>query len=276
MTSCTGQGGTGTLYSYAQLMGLWINNGGPAPVAPVAAAVAMAESGGCSTALNPVDNGGKQSSYGLWQISNGTHTPPASNWSDGNVNAQLAVAKYKGAGNSFSPWGTYDSGAYTPYLSPGTTPDTNVPGAGTTPANANANAALAAAASSPDCLLGFGGVPGTSWWNDLFGSGGNVGSFCIISKSNARAVMGAGLIVAGAIPAMLGALILAAFAFRASGVQSAVTQTAGRLGPAGRAVQAATPRAREERQVGRREQRVGQVERRTQLARRERRAGITP
>lgn len=116
--------------SYAQAEGLWIKAGGDPAVAPIAAAIVFPESGGNPGALNPVDNGGRQSSFGLWQISNGTHTPPDPNWSDPFVNAKLAVAKYKGAGNTFSPWGTYDSGAYRKYVQGGVPPDMSAGGAG--------------------------------------------------------------------------------------------------------------------------------------------------
>jgi Lysozyme like domain len=177
--------------TYAQLEGLWIKAGGPQPLAPVAAAIAEAESGGNPGAVNPNDNGGRQSSFGLWQISTGTHTPPSPNWADPATNAQLAVAKFRGAGNTFSPWGTYDSGAYRAYLSPGTTPDTNVSG------NPAALTAQLTAATQADCLIGFSGVPGTSWINDLFGSGGNVGSFCLLSRSQARGWIGAALLAGG-------------------------------------------------------------------------------
>lgn len=178
--------------TYAQLEGLWIKAGGPQPMAPVAAAIAEAESGGNPGAVNPNDNGGRQSSYGLWQISNGTHTPPSPNWADPATNAQLAVGKYKGDGNTFGDWGTYVSGAYRAYLSPGTTADMNVPG------NPAAQTAQLTAATQVDCLIGFSGVAGTSWINDLFGSGGNVGSFCLLSRSQARGWIGAGLLVGGA------------------------------------------------------------------------------
>lgn len=74
------------------------------------AAIALAESGGNPTAVNPNDNNGTQSSYGLWQISNGTHQPPASNWASPQVNAELAVRKFETQG--LGAWGTYTSGAY--------------------------------------------------------------------------------------------------------------------------------------------------------------------
>ena len=117
-------------FSYAQLEGLWIKAGGDPNVAYIAAAIVYPESGGNPNALNPTDNGGRQSSYGLWQISTGTHSPPDPNWADPLTNARLAVAKYKGAGNSFSPWGTFDSGAYKAYIQTGVTPDMTAGGAG--------------------------------------------------------------------------------------------------------------------------------------------------
>jgi Lysozyme like domain len=228
VTSCHGQGGTGILYSYAQLMGLWVNNGGSPAVAPVAAAIAEAESGGCSTALNPADNNGTQSSFGLWQISNGTHNPPAANIYDGNVNARLAVAKYRAAGNQFTPWGTYNSGAYARYLSPGTTPDTSVPGGGQ-------QATLAADTSGQDCALSLGG----QHIGILFGHGPSLPSACLIRKTEVRAIIGAMLLTAGGLIILPGVLVLAAFAFRASGAQRAAVQAAGAVSPAGRAAKAA-------------------------------------
>lgn len=182
--------------TYAQLEGLWIKAGGPKSVAPVAAAIALAESGGRADALNPNDNGGRQSSFGLWQISNGTHTPPDPRWADPAVNARLAVAKYKGAGNNFSPWGTYDSGAYRAYLSGSTTPDMNVPG------NPDATATETAAHQQADCLYGI-GTPG-SILHSLTGIGSDSGTLiCFLSRSQARGVVGAFLMVAGTAGAAL-------------------------------------------------------------------------
>ena len=77
-------------------------------------AIALAESSGNPAAINPSDNGGTQSSYGLWQISNGTHSPPAANWADPLANARLAIGKLESQG--LGAWGTYTSGAYRKYL----------------------------------------------------------------------------------------------------------------------------------------------------------------
>ena len=99
-----------TVLTYSQLEGVWIKNGGDKTLAPLMAAIALAESGGNPNDVNAKDNGGTQSSYGLWQISTGTHTPPAANWADPNENAKLAVGKLKSHG--LSAWVTYTSGAY--------------------------------------------------------------------------------------------------------------------------------------------------------------------
>jgi hypothetical protein len=207
MTSCTGGLGTGTKYTYAELQGLWINAGGSSAVAPVAAAIALAESAGCSAALNPTDNGGAQTSVGLWQVSNGTHSYPAA-WATPAGNATEAVAKYTGAGNSFSPWGTYVSGAYKAFMSGSTTPDTNVPGSG------SGSAALASSQST--CL--FGGQPLATL--PIIGGVGTVP--CLLTSTQARAVVGGLLLAGGVLLVLPGVLLLAAFAFRASGAARAV------------------------------------------------------
>lgn len=119
-----------------QLEQLASNAGFNSTLAPVMAAIAIAESGGCPTATNPNDNGGTQTSWGLWQISDGTHRMP-SNWNDPQTNANMAFTKYQTQG--LKAWGTYTSGAYKQYIgaSAYTTPQqtaqnalTNVPGLG--------------------------------------------------------------------------------------------------------------------------------------------------
>ena len=53
------------VYTYQQIEKLWTDNGGNPLAAPIMAAIAIAESGGSSTAHNtkPPDN-----SVGLWQV----------------------------------------------------------------------------------------------------------------------------------------------------------------------------------------------------------------
>ena len=227
MTSCTGATGQqGTVYTYAQLQGLWINAGGSKGLAPLAAAIAMAESGGCSAAVNPTDNNGTQTSWGLWQISNGTHSQPVNGILDAATNASQAVAKYQAAGN-FSPWGTYDSGAYKQYYSGSTTPDTNVPSSG--------GGGSSTASDPTTCLIG-GGEGG------VFGVGAL--SFCLLNKSQARALAG-GLCVAGGLAIMgVGLAFVAVFALSRTGVGKTIVN----LTPAGRVASAARGTVTPERQ----------------------------
>jgi hypothetical protein len=182
-----------TTYTYAQLEQLWLNNGGAKALAPVAAAIAEAESGGNAAATNPTDNNGTQTSWGLWQISNGTHAQPVPNILDPNVNASQAVAKYNGAGG-WSPWGTYDSGAYKQYLNGSTTPDPNVPAGGS-------GGATLDSASGSVCLIG--PLPHTS--------------FCLLNKGQGRAAIGGACMVAGGLIVVVGLALVAVFALGRSG-----------------------------------------------------------
>jgi len=141
--------------SFAQLEALWQQAGGAQILAPVMAAVALAESSGNPQSVNPNDNGGTQSSFGLWQISDGTHTPPSPDWATPSVNAQLAVAKEQSQG--LSAWGTYDSGAYLKYLPAGSAA---TPGNTTTlPDPATAGGGQAGAPYTPSPVPGVPSVP---------------------------------------------------------------------------------------------------------------------
>jgi hypothetical protein len=205
--TCHGLGGTGTQYTYAETEGLWINAGGSKAYAALMAAIATAESGRCSTALNPVDNNGKQSSYGLWQLSNGTHSPPIADPYNGPANARGAVAKFKASG--LEPWGTYGSGAYKQYLQGSVPPDLNVKGGG---GGSTATLTAATAATSADCLLK---LPSASV-KTLFGIGpsSGIGGECLVSKSEGRAVAGSLVLVGGGLILGLGAIVLVAFGLK--------------------------------------------------------------
>lgn len=103
-----------TPYSYAQLEGIAKAGGFPDSMLALMAAIAMAESGGNAAATNSNDNGGTQTSWGLWQISDGTHNQPAPNILDPVTNAKVAWAKYNTQG--LGAWGTFTSGAYKSYM----------------------------------------------------------------------------------------------------------------------------------------------------------------
>lgn len=182
-----------TVYTYAELEGLWISAGGNRALAPVMAAIAEAESGGNSDAWNPRDTNGLPSG-GLWQIN-----PAPANWADPAANARDAVAKYKSQG--LGAWGTYTSGAYKGYLSNKTTPATNVQG------SPSAKQAQTVAAGASDCII----ANPASVSLPLIGSL-SAGPSCLFSRSNARAIVGGVMVVSA------GVLGLAALAVLAVGV----------------------------------------------------------
>lgn len=204
--------------SYAQLKGLWLAQSKGTKYhsnawASLMAAIAEAESGGNPNAENPRDNNGTQSSYGLWQISNGTHSPPASNWADPGENAKLAIGKLQGQG--LSAWGTYDSGAYKAYYSGKTSPAAYS-------GNPVALTAETSASAANDCLMAnpFGvTLP-------LVGRVG--GSGCLFTCSNARAILGAGILIGGALVMLPGlVIVLAEAGVESPGLTSVASKATG-------------------------------------------------
>lgn len=78
-----------------------------------AVAIALAESfpSGNPNSYNP------EGSYGLWQIYLPMHPEYAGvNLYDPQTNANAAFAIYSAAGGRFTPWSTFNSGAYAKYL----------------------------------------------------------------------------------------------------------------------------------------------------------------
>lgn len=220
--------------TYAQLEGVWLQAAQGTKYATQAwaalmAAIAEAESGGDPNQTNPTDTngqGGTQTSWGLWQISNGDHSQPAANWNNPLVNAQLAVGKLDSQG--LGAWGTYQSGAYKAFISGSTTPDnsalTDATLLAATSSAAGAGASAAASAQS-DCAwsLSWGGILG-------------VGSFrfCLLSDSQIRGLAGVGLMVAGSLILLSGLAIVGVVA--GAPILSAVSPAgrAGKLLGAGR------------------------------------------
>lgn len=106
-----------TTLTFSQIKDLWTANGGNPNVAPVMAAIALAESGGRTDAANtrPPD-----ASYGLWQINyygslargrTAAYGSPTELVADPNRQAKAAIA-ISGNGQNMTPWTTYTSGAY--------------------------------------------------------------------------------------------------------------------------------------------------------------------
>jgi hypothetical protein len=87
-------------YTFQQLVDLWVQAGGNAASGAMAAAIAMAESGGDPDATHVNTNG--TTDRGLWQI-NSIHG--AQSTTDPTANARAAVA-ISGNGSSWRPWCT--------------------------------------------------------------------------------------------------------------------------------------------------------------------------
>lgn len=103
-----------TQYTYSQLEELWDNAGGSPTLAPVMAAIAMAESSGNSTAYN------SSGATGLWQILGAVNPSDQDQLFNPVVNAHEAVLKYQTQG--LNAWVTYQTGAYKQFLQGGTAP----------------------------------------------------------------------------------------------------------------------------------------------------------
>lgn len=97
-------------YTQTQLQQLWIQAGGNPSYALIASAIAMAESGGNSGATDNDSNGTVD--RGLWQINSvhgslSTYNPVA--------NARAAI-QISNNGTNWTPWVTYNTGAYEQYM----------------------------------------------------------------------------------------------------------------------------------------------------------------
>lgn len=155
--------------SFAALQDVWKQAGGSAASAPVAAAIALAESGGRPDAHNPKP---PDDSYGLWQINMLGRLGPARRQQfglssndqlyDPVTNARAAVAISSG-GTNFGAWSTYTNGAYRSHL--------NGQGAGSDSAGSFGSALLGTDTNQSAVLASFGG----SFWPDFFATlGGTI------------------------------------------------------------------------------------------------------
>jgi hypothetical protein len=77
-----------------------------------AVAIALAESGGKTDAVSSTGD------YGLFQINRAAHADlfASHNWKDPASNVDMARIVYQNAGNSFTPWVTYNNGAYQDHM----------------------------------------------------------------------------------------------------------------------------------------------------------------
>lgn len=207
--------------SYQAIESLWVSAGGSKALAPVMAAIAIAESGGRPSAHNPTP---PDDSYGLWQINyygsmragrSREFGTPESLLASPTAQARAAVAIYRQQG--LGAWSTYTSGAYRKYLNGKDVPagggsDTSDgvyrPGA----SDASYNATAASYKDDPKCLFGM-DIP-------------LVGGVCLLTKGQARAILGALLIGAGGIVTAGGLIILASYGLKESGALNGVAKAA--------------------------------------------------
>lgn len=196
-------GPPGTRLSYDQLKALWIQNGGNPASAPIMAGIAIAESGGLSNNLN---DKGKDYSVGLWQINyygsllqgrSQSYGTPLALAQDVNAQAKAAI-KISGNGVNLQPWTTFTSGdagrvmaAHEQGLGglPATPPLPSIPVQATT-----------AGAAGP------GAVDDEGYLIDLTMPSAipNIR----VSRAAARKVIGAAVIVGGAVTGLAGAFLL--------------------------------------------------------------------
>jgi hypothetical protein len=112
--------------SIDQIQKLWVDNGGPPQLAPIMAAIAIAESGGNTESHNGNAATGDDS-YGLWQINYfqnlrpsrvARYGEPAALVADPNLQAKAAIDLAGPNGEGLGNWSTYKSGAYRPFVRP--------------------------------------------------------------------------------------------------------------------------------------------------------------
>lgn len=109
-------GSVGSTLTASQIQGYAANAGFSGDDLNTAVAVALAESSGRTgvvgdTSITP---GG---SIGLWQINLQAHPEyTAAELTDPQTNANAAYAIYSAAGGQFTPWTTFNTGAYMQYL----------------------------------------------------------------------------------------------------------------------------------------------------------------
>lgn len=103
---------------------------------PIAVAVALAESGGDSNAINTANSDGS-TDHGLFQI-NSVHADLLSkgSWANPNDNARMAYAVWHGSG--WQAWSTYNNGKYLLFMGRGRAAASRLENSGTIPPVAGA------------------------------------------------------------------------------------------------------------------------------------------
>jgi len=111
--------GPGITYSRSQLSEALQVAGVPGDLAPIGAAVALAESGGRSDAVcDSCVPGVREYSVGPWQINLYAHPDVTASCAMELYCAARAAASISRQGRDWSAWSTYDSGAFGAFIAP--------------------------------------------------------------------------------------------------------------------------------------------------------------
>lgn len=200
--AATSTAGSGRL-SWGELEQLWIDAGGSPAAAPLAASVAMAESGGRISAANVNSNGTVD--RGLWQI-NSVHG--AASTFDPLANARAAVS-ISDNGVTWAPWCTAWSDAACG------TRGGSAPPAGGVALGSPAASALGGALNSAGISAGqitaerpkgqWSGLPAATGGAECVAGGGVLP--CLLHRSELRALQGGLLVLGGVVLLITGVLV---------------------------------------------------------------------
>ena len=208
----------------------------------------IAESG-LRPEVNVVDSNGYRS-YGIWQF-NARSYPNAASLVTGNceadITAQVGLVKASASGQALSgsnagevagnfaqffercatcsPGGdsynarVANAATVAGWVSSGNWPTSTT---GLSGANGSSSSSGSGAANGPDCAFG---IPAINFHV------ASTPELCLLKKATIRHMVGGGLMVAGGAVGGLGVVLLAAFAFRASGAQAAAANSLAVLPP---------------------------------------------
>lgn len=214
--------------TFQQIEQLWTSNGGSPTLAPVMAAIALAESGGRTDAVNNNPGTGDYS-VGLFQINyyggllqsrSSRFGTPQQLAADPNAQARAAITLAGPTGAGLSNWTTYTSGAYKGPLSAhtsGLTGDslgkiqlistTSQEELGPPSQPFGPNVGPSTLPPQEGCLIPAISLP----------VGGSIGGDCLMQRSTARRIVGAAALVGGGVLMLIGIGFVSRTARRAAG-----------------------------------------------------------
>jgi hypothetical protein len=241
---------TGPQLTFQQIMDLWNANGGPPGWAPLMAGIAIAESGGNTTALNNTPATGDYS-VGLWQINyydgllasrTNSYGSPAALQADPNLQAKAAISLF-GGGPGITNW--QNDPTWKKWIAAGSPSQPSAAtvlswtGGGGSSGTSSNPTATGAAASGPS---GVGGsdLSGCKFSGPSFDFLFFKASTCLLSQGQWKAVSGAIALASGVVVGAFGVILLASTVFNASGAKQAVGKVVSAVpGPAGQAAKLA-------------------------------------